>query len=67
MKHLTLEQCAHRFGVHKETVRRWALTKVIPAYRIHKRGRWQFNPEEIDKFIAAQQSQYRPEQGEAHT
>lgn len=65
-KYWTIEEVADRFGVHKETIRRWTLQKVIPgAYRIHKRGRWHYNPEEIVNFINKLHTEGHPERGGA--
>jgi len=66
-RNLSLAEVAHRLGVHPETARRWALTKVIPAFRIHKRGRWHFSEEEIDNFLKQRQSFGTPEQGQGAT
>ena len=59
-----LAQVAKLLGVNRETARRWAVQKIIPSFKIHRRGHWQFLSEDIDKFIAERQSHNRPEQGQ---
>lgn len=62
---LSLKDVADRLKVNRETARRWAVTKVIPAFKIHDRGHWQFTADDIDKFIAKRQSEHGPEQGQS--
>lgn len=51
-------------GVNRETARRWAVSKYIPAFKIHTKGHWQFKADDIDKFLRERQSKNRPEQGQ---
>lgn len=64
---LGLAEVAKLLGVNKETARRWAVSKFIPAFKIHKRGHWQFYATEVDKFLRDRQSEGRPEQGQGAT
>jgi excisionase family DNA binding protein len=61
---LSLSDVADILGVSRETARRWATSKLIPAFKIHSRGRWQFYSTEVDKFLQQRQSDGRPEQGQ---
>ena len=60
---LSIVDVSKMLGVHKETVRRWAVSKLIPAFKIHSRGHWQFHREEVDKFLKQRQAEHAPEQG----
>lgn len=65
MQILSLAEVAKLLGVTRETARRWAVSKYIPAFKIHTRGHWHFRADEIDKFISERQSHHRPEQGQS--
>jgi excisionase family DNA binding protein len=60
---LNLSEVAEMVGVSKETVRRWATSRLIPSFKIHKRGHWQFDAAEVDKFLRARKAEHAPEQG----
>jgi predicted site-specific integrase-resolvase len=62
---LGLADVARMFNVSRETARRWAVLKVVPAFKIHKKGRWQFLAEDVDKFLRARQAEGAPEQGQS--
>lgn len=62
-----LTEVAKLLGVNKETARRWAVSKLIPAFKIHRRGHWQFYATEVDSFLKKRQSEGRPEQGQGAT
>jgi excisionase family DNA binding protein len=60
---LNLSEVAEMLSVSKETIRRWAVSKLIPAFKLHKRGQWKFKASEVDKFIQERQAENAPEQG----
>lgn len=65
MKILSLAEVAKMLGVNRETARRWAVSKLIPAFKIHARGHWQFRADDIDRFINERQARNGPEQGQS--
>ena len=65
MKILSLAEVAKMLGVNRETARRWAVSKLIPAFKIHAKGHWQFRSDDMDRFLSERQSENRPEQGQS--
>jgi excisionase family DNA binding protein len=59
---LSIADVAKMLGVNRETVRRWAVSKLIPAFKIHSRGHWQFRAEEVDRLLRSRQPDVEPEQ-----
>lgn len=63
MNLLTLRDVALRLGVTKETVRRWAVSGRIPAFKIHEKGHWNFRASDIDTLLSGGQPSSSPEHG----
>ena len=53
---ISLPEVARMLGVKKETARRWAVSKRIPVFRYDGVGQWRAFRDEIDKYIASQQT-----------
>ena len=48
---LTTEEAAEYLQVHRDTLRRWARTGVIPAAKLGNRGGFRFRREDLDRFL----------------
>lgn len=53
---LSLSEVAKILGVNRETARRWAVSKLIPGFKIHARGHWQFRSDEIERLLKDKQA-----------
>ena len=50
---LTTEEAAEYLRVHRDTLRRWARTDLIPAAKLGNRGGFRFRREDLDRFLEA--------------
>jgi len=48
---LTIKEVSQLLHVHEQTVRRWANSGLIKAYRVGPRGDRRFSPNEIAAFL----------------
>ena len=48
---LTVGEVAQLLHIHKNTVRRWSDEKIIPSFRICRRGDRRYKLDDIDNFI----------------
>jgi excisionase family DNA binding protein len=53
---ITLPEVAKTLGVARETVRRWAVSGVLPVFRYGDTGHWRAFRDDIDKFIQTRQT-----------
>jgi len=60
---LGLAEAAKLLGVNKETARRWAVSQIIPAFKMHSRGHWRFYASDVDNYIKQRQAEGSPGQG----
>jgi len=53
---IALPEVAKILGVARETVRRWAVSGVLPVFRYGDTGHWRAFRDDIDKFILTRQT-----------
>lgn len=53
---LSINEVASRYGVCRETVRRWLLTGKLQGFRAGERGKWRIPRESVERFEQGQRA-----------